>query len=80
MNLSDYFFPIEDRPVAVHNGQSEQSDFENPLPFSYKAIVRADTNETISIVRDTYKIVENEELVKKLMYELIHLDSAVQYG
>jgi hypothetical protein len=75
MNLSSYFFPIEERPVAVHNGQSDESSFENPLSSSYKAIVRADTNETISIVRDSYKIVENEELVNKLMYELIHLDS-----
>jgi hypothetical protein len=75
MNLSSYFFPIEERHVAVHNGQSDESNFENPLSSSYKAIVRADTNETISIVRDSYKIVENEELVNKLMYELIHLDS-----
>jgi len=72
MNLQNYFFPIEERSVAVHNGQTEPSDFENPLPSSYKAIVRADTNQTISIVRDTYKIVDNEDFVKKLMYELIH--------
>lgn len=55
MNLSDYFFPIEERSVVVHSGHAEESKFDNPLPSSYKAIVRANTNEPISILRDSYK-------------------------
>ena len=72
MQLSNYFFPISERSISVHSGLEDES----LLPADkFKAIVRADTNETISIVRDSYKVVENEELIIQLMYQLIHLDS-----
>ena len=78
MNLSAFMFPIVERPVAVHNGQTDFIDWENQetyLPNDYKAIVREDTNEPISIVRNSYKIVENEVLINKLMHELLTLDT-----
>lgn len=78
MNLSEFMFPIVERPVAVHNGQSDFIDWENQetyLPNDYKCVVREDTNEAISIVRNSYKIVPNEELINKLMHELLTLDT-----
>jgi len=78
MNLSDFMFPITERPVAVHNGQTDFTDWDNTqtfLPNDYKAIVREDTNEPISIVRNSYKIVKNEVLINKLMHELLTLDT-----
>ena len=73
MNLQDYCFPVIERKVAVHNGQSEFIDLENNstfLPNDYKAIVREDTNELISIVRESYQVVHNEDLINQLMEEL----------
>lgn len=78
MNLSNFMFPIQERPVAIHNGQVNFTDWENNdtyLANDYKAIVREDTNEPISIVRNSYKIVPNEVLINKLMHELLTLDT-----
>ena len=78
MNLSEFMFPIVERPVAVYNGQTDFTDWDNPetyLPNDYKCVVREDTNEAISIVRNSYKIVPNEELINKLMHELLTLDT-----
>ena len=47
MQLSNYFFPIEERSISIHSGYEDDS----LLPADkFKAIVRADTNESISIV------------------------------
>ena len=73
MNLRDFAFPVIERRIAVHNGQSEQIDLgdnETYLSGEYKAIVRQDTNELISIVRDSYQIVPNETLISQLMEQL----------
>jgi len=54
MNLQDFMFPICERPVAIYNGQNDITDWDNLSTFltsDYKAIVRADTNEPISIVK-----------------------------
>ena len=43
MNLSEFMFPITERAVAIHNGETEFTDWENKdtfLPNDYKAIVR----------------------------------------
>jgi hypothetical protein len=73
MNLTDFAFPVIERRVAVHDGVTDLIDLENQqtfLPGDYKAIVREDTNELISIVRDSYQIVPNESIINKLMEEL----------
>jgi hypothetical protein len=73
MELRDYCFPVIERKVVVHNGQSEQIDLgdnQSYLSGDYKAIVRQDTNELISIVRDSYQIVPNETLIGQLMEQL----------
>ena len=78
LNLSEFMFPIAERPVAVHNGQSDFTDWENRdtfLPNDYKAIVREDSNEPIAIVKNSYKVVPNETLINKMMHELLTIDT-----
>ena len=72
MQLEQFMFPIEVRSVAVHDGIT---DFVHFLPSDYKAIVRVDTNETISIVKKSYQTVKNEDLINNLLEELSLLDT-----
>ncbi len=74
MNLSSFMFPVEERPIAIHDGVTDIMDLENRntyLSADYKAIVRADTNEPISIVRNTYQVVPNKVLINELISELV---------
>ena len=78
MNLQDFMFPICERPVAINNGQNDITDWDNLQTFltsDYKAIVREDTNEPISIVKSTYQVIPNETLINKLMHELTQFDT-----
>lgn len=73
MNLVPFFFPVTERTVAVDDAQSPIINLENLdtfLPNGYKAIVREDTNEVISIVKDTYKVVKNSDLIDQLLRQL----------
>lgn len=73
MNLEPYCFPVTQRTVAVDDATSPIINLENPdtfLPNGYKAIVREDTNQVISIVKDTYKIVKNSDLIDQLLRQL----------
>ena len=78
MNLQEFMFPITERAIAVHNGQADFIDWENKQTYlsgDFKAIVRKDSNELISIVRNSYQIVPNEVLINKLMHELVALET-----
>ncbi len=78
MNLQEFMFPITERPVAINNGRNDISDWDNVQTFltsDYKAIVREDTNEPISIVKNSYQVVPNETLINKLMHELVLIDT-----
>ncbi len=78
MDFHNFMFPISERKIAVYNGNSEFIDFENPQTYisgSFKAIVREDSNELISIIRNSYQIVPNEVLINKLMHELVALET-----
>jgi hypothetical protein len=78
MDLSRYTFPVEERPIAIHDGIQDIMDIENRsthLSADYKALVRADTNEPISIVRNTYEVVPNSLLINQLMQELVGMDT-----
>jgi hypothetical protein len=78
MDLSRYTFPVEERPIAIHDGIQDIMDIENRNTFlsaDYKALVRADTNEPISIVRNTYQVVPNSVLINQLMQELVGMET-----
>jgi hypothetical protein len=73
MNLQPFCFPVTERSVAVDNATSPLIDIDDPssfLPNGYKAIVRDDTNQVISIVKDSYRIVKNADLINHLLQEL----------
>ncbi|TFB10210.1 DUF932 domain-containing protein [Candidatus Marinimicrobia bacterium MT.SAG.2] len=70
--LKEYQFPIEVRPVTVPDGIMG-SNYQ--LPTNYKSIIRADTNEVISIVKSSYKLVKNEDLIDILLEELTGLST-----
>ena len=72
MELQEYMFPVEARPVTVSDG-IVGSNYQ--IPSNYKAIVREDTNELISIVKNSYQIVLNEDLINNLLEELSMLDT-----
>jgi len=78
MDLNQFMFPVEERPVAIHDGVQNIMDMENRNTFlsaDYKAIVRADTNEPISIVRNTYEVVSNRMLINQLMEQLVGMET-----
>lgn len=73
MNLQPFCFPVVERAVAVDNARSPLIDIDDQdsfLPNGYKAIVREDTNQVISIVKDSYQIVKNGDLINRLLQEL----------
>ncbi|WP_340104153.1 DUF932 domain-containing protein [Rhodohalobacter sp. 8-1] len=73
MNLEKFCFPVVERAVAVDNDQHSLIDLQETgtfLPNDYKAIVREDTNQVISIVKQSYKLVPNATLIDKLLREL----------
>jgi len=78
MDLNKFMFPVEERPIAIHDGLQDIMDIENRSTFlsaDYKALVRADTNEPISIVRNTYQVVPNSVLINQLMQELVGMET-----
>ena len=72
MKLNQFKFPIILRPVTVPDGVTG-SVYQ--IPSNYKAIVREDTNEVISIVKNSYEIVRNKDLINNLLEELSTLDT-----
>lgn len=70
--LAPFLFPVVEREV-LHMDAGRKS----PLcTKDYKAIVRQDTGELISIMNYTYKIVPNSEVIKPLMDQLHNLDTS----
>jgi len=67
--LQEYLFPVEERKVFYENeGVASTS--------SYKSIVHGETGELISIMKDTYNLIPNEQIIVPLMEQLNTLDSS----
>ncbi|MBE0643272.1 MAG: DUF932 domain-containing protein [Bacteroidetes bacterium] len=71
--LSTYLFPVTESAV-YRAGAGE--DGVPQLSKDYKAIVRQDNGQLISIQRKTYKLVPNSEVIKPLMEQLHKLDTS----
>jgi hypothetical protein len=71
VNLDQYCFPISERNIAVDDFANDIVDWGNEHTYlptqDYKAIVRGDTNELISIVRSSYKVIPNALIINKLL-------------
>lgn len=71
--LEKFCFPVIERRVAVDNNSDQTIDLDDQTTYlknGYKAVVREDTNQVISIVKDSYKIIRNSELIDLLLREL----------
>ena len=67
--LNDFLFPVAEREVLVSDGEN------NRKTKLYKAIVREDNDRLVSIMKNTYKIIPNSEVIKPLLEELNNLDT-----
>jgi len=73
MKLEPFCFPVTERPVFVENASGMLIDPENPdsyLTNGHKAIVREDTNEIISVVKSSYEVVRNPDLIDSALRQL----------
>ena len=69
--LENFMFPVEERSVYVQDDPHLNLSIAN----NYKAIVRQDSGDLISIMKDTYQLVPNREVILPLMEELHKLDN-----
>jgi len=70
MNLKDFNFPVAERQVFTSEGVSTVIDPRDKNAFlsgDYRTIVREDTNELISIVRQSCRIVPDQILIDQLL-------------
>ena len=69
--LSQFMFPVEERAVYVQ----DDPHLNLNIADNYKAIVRQDSGDLISIMRNTYQLVPNREVILPLIQELHKLDN-----
>lgn len=81
MNLNEFCFPVEERPVYFsyrgNNIEWQDNTFQKAVlkeSAEYKAIIRQDNHNLISIVNKKYKLIENSELIDQLMNQLKRTD------
>jgi hypothetical protein len=82
MDLNEFCFPVEERPVyfSFKGNSFEWKDNikvqKTVLKESseYKSILREDNHQLISIVNKKYKLIENKELIDQLMEQLKRTD------
>lgn len=71
MDLARYIFPVMERPIALRDWPARiTAGAKQDSLGQYKVIVREDTDEIISVVRGSYKLVPNEELINPILAEL----------
>ena len=69
--LENFMFPVEERAVYFQDNPHPNLNIAN----NYKAIVRQDSDKLISIMKNTYHLVPNREVILPLLQELHSLDS-----
>jgi hypothetical protein len=69
--LEKFMSPVEERSVYVQDDPHLNLNIAN----NYKAIVRQDSGELISIMKNTYQLVPNREVILPLIQELHNLDN-----
>jgi len=67
--LSNYMFPVAEKAVYVDDDTSYKRT------KNYKAIVRSDNGRLISIMKDSYQLVPNREVIMPLLEQLHNLDT-----
>jgi hypothetical protein len=69
--LEPYLFPVAEGEVAFR----KWNDLDVNFTTDYKSIIRKDTNELISVMKDTYQLVPNSEVILPLLDQLSSLDT-----
>ena len=67
--LDEYMFPVAEKAVYIDDDKTYR-----PTKH-YKAIVREDNGKLISIMKDTYQLVPNSEVMMPLLEQLHNLDT-----
>jgi len=67
--LDGYLFPVVEKAVYVDDDSTYKRSKH------YKAIVREDNGKLISIMKDTYQLVPNREVIMPLLEQLHNLDT-----
>lgn len=67
--LNNFLFPVSERAVFVDDDKTYK-----PTKH-YKAIVREDNGKLVSIMKDTYQLVPNSEVIIPLLEQLHNLDT-----
>ena len=67
--LSNFLFPVGERAVYIDDDKTYR-----PTKH-YKAIVREDNGKLVSIMKDSYQLVPNSEVIKPLLEQLHNLDT-----
>ena len=71
LGLDEYIFPVEQRSVDLSEVLDQHDIGQSPgSEPGYKVILRADTGEIISVVRNSYHLITNEELISQFFSEL----------
>ena len=73
--FSNYLFPVRKVNLFFDNGLTMY-----PIRKGYKGIMREDNNKLISIVKDTYKLVSNEEVIIPLKQAVDSLQLKYELG
>jgi len=68
--LNKFLFPVTEKKVFFEDTAGTPSFTEQ-----YKAIAREDNGKLISIMNDSYKIVQNRDVIMPLMDQLHNLDN-----
>lgn len=69
--LKEYFFPVKATNIYYENTNNEIAYNGG----AYKGIIHGETGELISIVKNSYRIVPNKEIIEPLIEELSQLDT-----
>ena len=67
--LNNFLFPVSERAVFVDDDKTYRPT------KSYKAIVREDNGKLVSIMKDSYQLVPNREVIMPLLEQLHSLDT-----
>ncbi|MFC1481069.1 DUF932 domain-containing protein [Candidatus Neomarinimicrobiota bacterium] len=71
MDVAAFMFPVEERSINIEELSSQRilGSHHQPDP-GHKVIFRPDTGELISVARNTYRLISNEELITQFYEEL----------
>lgn len=68
MDLNTFYFPVVEKEIALVDDTPWKGGIKG-----YKAIVKKDSGSVISVVKDSYKLVNNQQLIEPFMEQVSKL-------